>query len=169
MVAYEGGYFQIAHSWPNADIQWTQHAVIEFGNERQELLLSSLFTQEKLVVVALTLTGQELFRVRVEQNTLEVLGGDTLPDPRLPLRMVVEMQLALLPESTLERQMRGGLRIRQDDHGEWRRHIYNENERVLTISADEHPLQAQAIKIKHTEYHLTITTLDREIMETSNE
>lgn len=167
MIPYEGGYFRLEHAWPYEQEQWLQHVVLTYGNERHEFLLSSLFKQEELLVVGLTLTGQELFRVGITNNSI-YMGGEHLPDPRLPLRMVAEMQLTLLPEAVLRSRIKG-LTIEDTVDEVWLRKVYKGNQLVLTIKSDIQPLYAETITIEHTEYQVTLSILSRNILEGSNE
>ena len=84
-----------------------------------------------------------------------------------------DMQLALWPLSALENEVKG-LRITEvleevlEPH--WQRTVSDSRGRdVLVIQAEEGPLTADEIHIRHESYQLTIRTIERELTESTND
>lgn len=168
-VPYGNGRMQIQHSWPHADLQLLQHAVFDTESERREFLISTYFQQQQLLVIALTLTGHELFRVTLTTDSIQVSGQERLPDPRLPLRLVAEMQLTLLPADSLNKRLTK-LNIEDSDDKGWKRVVYQDSQvPVLTIEANVAPLEADVVHITHAHYTIQIATLERTMMETEHD
>lgn len=172
-IPYEGGQINIQQAWPLADLYWQQSAQFTTAQGEQTFLLSAYLRSEENLVVALTPTGYELFRVRWSRDVFEVSGAEHLPDPRLPMRVIADMQLALWPLSALENEVKG-LHITEvleevlEPH--WQRTVSDSRGRdVLVIQAEEGPLTADEIHIRHESYQLTIRTIERELTESTND
>lgn len=168
-VPYEGGQINIQQPWPLRDMYWQQSAQFVTAQGEQTFLLSAYLRSEENLVVALTPTGYELFRVRWSSDAFEVSGGEHLPDPRLPMRVIADMQLALWPLSAVENQL-NGLSITEVLKPHWQRTVSDSRSRnVLVIQADEDPLSANEVHIKHQSYQLTIRTIARELTESTDD
>lgn len=163
-IPYEGGRIDIRQAWPLEDLYWQQSAVLTTAESEQALLLSSYFRAEESTVVALTLSGHELFRVTWTADSFEVVGVEQLPDERLPYRMIADMQLALWPLASLQRQIQG-LRLHESHEPTWERRVNDGQGRtVLTIRAEQAPHLADTILIEHQLYQIEIRTIEREFM-----
>lgn len=168
-IPYEGGQINIQQAWPLADLYWQQSAQFTTARGAQSFLLSAYLRAEENLVVALTPTGFELFRVRWSRDSFEVSGAERLPDPRLPQRVIADMQLALWPISALENEIKG-LRISEQSKPHWQRTLRDSRGReVLVIRAEEALLVADEIHIHHESYQLTIRTIERELTEPTHD
>lgn len=165
----ESGRLNVQQGWPYKDLYWQQHAILRVADSQQELLLTSYFRQSESVIVGLSLTGQELFRVSWHGHEFEVTSNENFPDPNLPWRVIGDLQLALWPIKLLESQLKG-LTLRQQVEPNWQRTLLDSSGReVLVIRAVKEPLIADTIYIEHEFYQITIRSIEQEIMESQHE
>lgn len=163
-MPYESGRINIHQQWQFEDMYWQQSAVLSTAESEQTLLLSAYFRAEESRLVALTVTGFEIFRVQWTTDTFEVVGGELLPDQRLPYRVIADMQLALWPLASLQRQTKG-LTLHENYASEWERVVMDtQGQTVLRIRADREPHLAEKILIEHELYQIEISTIEREFM-----
>lgn len=164
-MPYEDGWIQLTPHWPYAETQWLQHAQLTFADQQQDFLLSLYLQTDSVTLVAMSMYGQPLFRAELTAAGIDIQATEQLPDSRLPVRILAEMQLALWPLETIQSNLRG-LVLDETNTANWQRTLNDyRGQRLLTIHGDTEALESDVIQLEHALYSLKITTLEREYLD----
>ncbi|MDV6316392.1 DUF3261 domain-containing protein [Idiomarina sp. HP20-50] len=158
------GHYQLQYSWPKAPVQLWQKVEWQKGEEQRTFMVSSVFESDRLLLVALSPLGYELFRSGLSNaNGLTFKGSKVFNDSRLALQVWSDLQLALWPLKSINANLTGAtLQASQS-----RREIWH-NGQLLWSSTNENRNLQRVIQNNPMGYQLTITTLEHERLKTDD-
>jgi hypothetical protein len=161
-VAIADGRYQLQHSWPREPVQLWQKVEWKKGEQQRIFMVSAAFDNERLLLVALSPFGNELFRSELSRaNGVTFKGSEAFDDSRLAMQVWSDLQMAFWPLDSINANLSGvSLQATQTGRELWR------NGELLWSSVSEDKNQQRVIQNKPMGYQLTITTLEYELLET---
>lgn len=152
------GYYSVQSQWPAAPVQLWQHVRWSQQDQQREFLVSALLKKDRVLLVALSPLGNELFRSELTPSGHRFTGSEFLSEPRLALQVWADLQMALWPIAQVNRHLTnaeltlsGSKRTLIDDGNL----IWSSTVELTTGGRITH----------HTrDYNLRITTLQNEVL-----
>ncbi|WP_417435398.1 DUF3261 domain-containing protein [Idiomarina abyssalis] len=163
-VPVADGSYQLQHSWPEKPVQLWQKVEWQKGQQQRTFMVSAVFDNERLLLVALSPLGHELFRSEITQaNGLSFKGSEAFDDARLALQVWADLQMALWPLDFVNSNLDGmSLQTTQT-----KRELWHNGQLLWSAANDDASLQ-RVIQNKSMGYQLVITTLEYELLETDD-
>ncbi|RUO69536.1 DUF3261 domain-containing protein [Idiomarina ramblicola] len=163
-VSVAGGSYQLQHSWPEKSVQLWQKVEWQKGQQQRTFMVSAVFDNEKLLLVALSPLGHELFRSELNKaDGVSFKGSEAFDNSRLALQVWADLQMALWPLDSVNANLNGAsLQTTQTKRELWH------NDQLLWSSANDDVSQQRVIQNKSMGYQLVITTLEYELLETDD-
>lgn len=162
-VAFGHGSYQLYPGWPAPARQLLQHIVWQTEQQTQEFLLSAMLTEHQILLIATSPLGQELWRLQLQHGRVTQLSGvEPLNRPEIALRILAEMQLALLPVPLLQPRLQQ-LNLTENDNG-LHRQLLNRQQSLLDIQRQDNNDIPQQVHIHQQHYQLKIITLQQDIL-----
>lgn len=156
------GYYSLQWQWPGEPLQvwqevrWSQKAE---QVKNREFVVSVLLESERLLLVALSPLGNELFRSELTASGHSFKGSDFLDEPKLALQVWADLQLALWPLETVNVHMSSGELQRENG----RRNLRDDGELVWSSGVTMNT--SGTIENKQRGYELTVNTLQYEVLD----
>ncbi|MDX3774789.1 DUF3261 domain-containing protein [Chromatiaceae bacterium AAb-1] len=165
MVAFADGYYQLYPGWPAPARQLLQHIVWHSAQGTQEFLLSAMLTEQQILLIATSALGHELWRLQYSQQGIVQLNGiEPFNQPEIALRILAEMQLALLPLPVIQPRLHQ-LQLTEQYTGQYQRQLLNHQQQTLLDIYWQEPAEIPTqVNIQQQYYQLTITTLQQELL-----
>lgn len=163
-VPVAGGNYQLQHSWPEKPVQLWQKVEWQKGEQQRIFMVSAVFEHDRLLLVALSPLGHELFRSELgSANGITFKGSKAFNDSRLAMQVWADLQMALWPLDSVNSNLEGmSLQATQTKRELWY------NGQLLWSSSNDDVSQQRVIQNKSMGYQLTITTLEYELLETDD-
>lgn len=162
-VSFGNGSYQLYPGWPAPARQLLQHVVWQTEQQTQEFLLNALLTEHQILLIAMSPLGQELWRLQLQHGRVTQLSGiEPLSRPEIALRILAEMQLALLPVTLLQPRLQQ-LTLTEHDHG-LRRQLFHRQQSLLDIQRQDTNDIPQQVQIHQQYYQLKIITLQQDML-----
>lgn len=161
-VAIADGRYQLQHSWPREPVQLWQQVEWKKGEQQRTFMVSAVFSSERLLLVALSPFGNELFRSELSRvNGVTFKGSEAFDDSRLAMQVWADLQMALWPLDSINTNLTGmSMQTTQTGRELWH------NEQLQWSSVNENENLQRAIQNISLGYQLTITTLEYELLDT---
>ena len=156
------GYYSLQWQWPGEPLQmwqevrWSQKAE---QVKNREFVVSVLLENERLLLVALSPLGNELFRSELTASGHSFKGSDFLDEPKLALQVWADLQLALWPLETVNDHMSSGELQRENG----RRNLRDDGELVWSSGVTMNT--SGTIENKQRGYELTVNTLQYDVLD----
>lgn len=99
------GYYSVQAQWPAAPLQLWQRVSWSQQDQQREFLVSALLEKDRVLLVALSPLGNELFRSELTPNGHRFTGSEFLSEPRLALQVWADLQMALWPIAQVNRHL----------------------------------------------------------------
>lgn len=161
-IALDNGYFQLLDSWPGKPQQVLQQITWRDTTQQHEFILSALLQHDTMLLVAVSPLGQELWRLSYSKgHHLSASGVAPFNQPQFAMRLLAEMQLALLDSSLLLPRLKS-LSLQDEVDERWLRR--NDGGTVLHIHLPGQMQVAKQITLQATTYQLQITTLQQDFL-----
>ncbi|WP_153849433.1 DUF3261 domain-containing protein [Idiomarina loihiensis] len=162
-VAIADGSYQLQHSWPREPVQLWQKVEWKKGEQQRIFMVSAVFDSERLLLVALSPFGNELFRSELSRaNGITFRGSEAFDDSRLAIQVWSDLQMALWPLDSINANLTGmSLQVTQTGRELWH------NGQLQWLSVNENENLQRTIENKFLGYQLTVTTLEYELLETN--
>ena len=160
-VPVGAGYYSLQWQWPGEPLQvwqevrWSQKAE---QVKNREFVVSVLLESERLLLVALSPLGNELFRSELTASGHSFKGSDFLDEPKLALQVWADLQLALWPLETVNAHMSSGALQRENG----RRNLRDDGELVWSSGVTMNT--SGTIENKQRGYELTVNTLQYDVL-----
>lgn len=163
-IPVANGDYQLQYGWPKEPVQLWQN--VEWQNEQQQrtFMVSALFKHDRLLLIALSPFGHELFRSELSRaGGITFKGSEAFNDARMALQVWADLQMALWPLASVNANLTGGsLQATQTGRELW------SNGQLQWSLSSENKSQQRVIQNKTMGYELTITTLEYERLETDD-
>lgn len=158
------GSYQLQYSWPKQPVQLWQEVKWQKGEQQRTFMVSAVFESDRLLLVALSPFGYELFRSEISRAGEVVFkGSEAFDDSRLATQVWSDLQMALWPLDSVNANLSGAsLQATQTGRELWH------NGQLLWSSISKNEKQQRVIQNKPMGYQLTITTLEHELLETDD-
>lgn len=164
-VPMAGGSYRLYPGWPGADQQWLQHIQWHDGTQTREFMLSVSLSDTSVLLVGMSLLGQELWRLSYDETVgLQTSGVEPFNHPAFASRVLAEMQIALLPIELIKLRLTR-LRLTETQTPVYQRRLLDAaGAEVLSIIWKGEPDAQRLIELTQERYQLIITTLDVEVL-----
>jgi hypothetical protein len=155
------GYYSLQWQWPGEPLQmwqevrWSQKAE---QVKNREFVVSVLLENERLLLVALSPLGNELFRSELTASGHSFKGSDFLDEPWLALQVWADLQLSLWPLEAVNAHMSSS--ALQPENG--RRNLRDDGELVWSSGVTMNT--RGTIENKQRGYELMINTLQYDVL-----
>lgn len=161
-VPVADGRYQLQHSWPREPVQLWQKVEWKKGEQQRIFMVSAVFDSERLLLVALSPFGNELFRSELSRASgVTFEGSEAFDDSRLAMQVWSDLQMALWPLDSVNANLSDvSLQATQTGRELWH------NEQLQWSSVNENENLQRTIQNTFLGYQLTITTLEYELLET---
>jgi len=158
------GSYQLQYSWPGEPVQLWQKVEWQKGEQQRTFMVSAVFERKRLLLVALSPLGHELFRSELSRaNGVNFNGSDAFDDSRLALQVWADLQMALWPlDSVNANAANMSLQATPTQREFWR------DGQLFWSSSNNDANQKRVIQNKSKGYQLLITTLEYELLETDD-
>lgn len=160
-VPVGGGFYSLQWQWPNEPVQvwqkvsWSQNAE---QTKSREFIVSALFESQRLLLVALSPLGNELFRSELSATGHTFTGSDFLNDPKLALQVWADLQLSLWPRETVSSHLSNVILTQTP-----KQRKLLDNEKVVWSSRVKINTGGK-VENKLRDYELTVNTLQYEVL-----
>lgn len=152
------GHYSLQAQWPAAPVQLWQQVRWSQQNQQREFLVSLLLEKDRVLLVALSPLGHELFRSELTRDGHAFTGSSFLSEPRLALQVWVDLQMALWPMAQVNRHLTDGQLTLSGS-----KRTLIDGEKLIWSSTVE--LTTGGTIIHHTrDYNLRITTLQHDVL-----
>lgn len=155
------GYYSLQWQWPGEpvqiwqDIRWSPKAQ---QAKNREFVVSVLLENERLLLVALSPLGNELFRSELTASGHRFKGSEFLEEPRVALQVWTDLQLSLWPLETVNAHL-SSLTLKQTSS----RRTITDNGELIWSSGVQMNTNGK-IQNNQRDYELTVNTLQYEVL-----
>lgn len=163
-IPVANGDYHLQYGWPKEPVQLWQN--VEWRNEQQQhtFMVSAVFKRDRLLLIALSPLGNELFRSELSRaNGFTFKGSEMFNDSRLALQVWADLQMALWPIASVNANLTGET-LQATQTG---RELWSDGQLQWSLSS-ENKSQQRVIQNTPMGYDLTITTLEYERLETDD-